>query len=126
MLQHKSILKVADNTGVKYVKCLKVLRTSLVAKGKQQIATSGHIILVSVIIKKPNIKIKKGQLFRALVVRVKGNIKRIYGNISFSDNWVVLLNKKEEPVGNRIFGIISLESLESNFVKFESIRILTV
>lgn len=122
MLGTSSILKVTDNTGVKYVKCIKVART-VSAYGKKQLASVGDILLVSIKILRPLEKIKKGQLFRGLIVRTRRPIKRSYGILKFTENSVILLNKKLEPLGNRIFGPLSRESVERNFVKFASIRI---
>ncbi len=122
MLTTKSILKVIDNSGVKYVKCIKIVRTKS-SYGKKQIGGVGDIILVSTKILRPMEKIKKGQLFKALIVRSRQKIKRSYCSIKFEENSVILLNKKFEPLGNRIFGVLSRESVERNFVKFSSIHI---
>jgi len=126
MFFHKTIVQVADNSGVKYAKCIRVLKTSLSASNKQQIAFAGNLILVSSRILKSNIKIKKGQLFKALIVRTKRPVLRLYGTLSFAKNWVILLNKRQEPQGNRIFGVILKEALDSNFVKFEAVRIYDI
>jgi len=125
MVKHKTMLFVTDNSGVRFVKCLKVVRT-VSAFGKKQIAKAGDLILVSVRITKFLEKIKKGQLFKALIVRTKRPTPRLYGSVTFNENAVILLNKKLEPVGNRIFGPISREALEQNFVKLSSIKTLDI
>jgi large subunit ribosomal protein L14 len=125
MILIKTILNVTDNSGVKYVKTIKIIRTKS-AYVKKQVGKVGDILLVSVKILKALEKIKKGQLFKALIVRTKHHINRSYGMVKFEENAVVLLNKKLEPVGNRIFGPLSREAIESNFVKFSSIRIKSV
>lgn len=121
MVKHKTMLFVTDNSGVRFVKCLKIVRTAS-AFGKKQIAKAGDLILVSVRITKFLEKIKKGQLFKALIVRTKRPTSRPYGSVTFNENAAILLNKKLEPVGNRIFGPISREALEQNFVKLSSIK----
>jgi large subunit ribosomal protein L14 len=125
MIFTKSVLNVTDNTGVKYVKTIKIIRTKS-SYGKKQIGGLGDILLVSIRILKPVEKIKKGQLFKALIVRTKRQINRIFGLVKFEENAVILLNKKLEPLGNRIFGPLSREAIESNFVKFASIRIKSI
>jgi large subunit ribosomal protein L14 len=125
MVYIKTILRVADNTGVKYVKCLRIVNSSLSTIHKQ-VGRPGDILLVSVKITKFLQKIKKGQLFKALVVRTKSPVIRNYGFLNFYENAVILLTKKMEPLGNRIFGPIAREALEQNFVKFASIRIRDV
>jgi large subunit ribosomal protein L14 len=125
MISHRSILTVTDNSGVRYVKCLKVVKT-ISAYGKKQLAGVGDVILVSVKITRPVEKIKKGHVLRGLIVRTKKNIKRIYGSLNFNENSIILLNKKNEPIGNRIFGPISKEAFEQNFVKFSTVHILDI
>jgi large subunit ribosomal protein L14 len=125
MIFTNSILSVTDNTGVKYVKTIKVIRTKS-SYGKKQIGGVGDILLVSIKILKPVEKIKKGQLFKALLVRTRRQINRKLGSLKFEENAIILLNKKLEPLGNRIFGPLSREAIESNFVKFASIRIKSI
>jgi large subunit ribosomal protein L14 len=122
MIFSKSILKVIDNTGVKYVKCIKVIQSKSIG-GKKKYGSIGDILLISVKITKPVEKIKKGEMFKAILVRLNKKIIRKYGFLRFFENSVVLVNKKMEPLGNRIFGPIGREALESNFVKFSTIRI---
>ena len=116
------MLSVTDNTGVKFVKCLRISKT-VSSSGKRQVAIVGNIILVSIKVTKFLEKIKKGQLYKALIVRTVSSAKRDYGSLRFQENSVILLNKKMEPIGNRIFGPIAREALEQNFVKFASIRV---
>lgn len=122
MIYSKTMLSVTDNTGVKFVKCLRISRT-VSSSGKRQVAIVGNIILVSIKVTKFLEKIKKGQLYKALIVRTVSSAKRDYGSLKFQENSVILLNKKMEPIGNRIFGPIAREALEQNFVKFASIRV---
>jgi large subunit ribosomal protein L14 len=120
MIRTGTELKVIDNTGVKYVKCIKVLRVKS-AGSKIDYAKVGDLILVSVKILKPLEKIKKGQKFKALVVRTCAHIKRIEGSFQFFENSVILLNKKLEPVGSKVVGPIALEVVEQKFAKLNSL-----
>ena len=117
MIQTQTILKVADNSGAKSVKCIKVL-------GKSTYASVGDCILVSVKSVRtaglrPGAKgetfstIQKGQIFKALVLRTKKNIaRRPYGHVvSFQNNNVVLLGSQGQLLGSRIFGPITRELL---------------
>jgi len=122
MITTKSVLKVTDNSGVKFVKCIKVVRTKS-SYGKKQISGVGDIILTSVKILHPKMKIKKGQLFKALIVRTKHQIKRSVLNLRFEENTVILLKKNLDLVGNRIFGPIAHEAFECNFVKFATLHL---
>jgi large subunit ribosomal protein L14 len=106
MIFPKTILKSADNSGAKYVKCLRILETKS-SKGKKKFAIVGDIILISVRICESKKKVKKGNVFKAIIVRTLRKIKREYGWLFFNDNAVVLLNKKMLPLGTRIFGPIS-------------------
>lgn len=125
MIKHRTMLFVTDNSGVRFVRCLRVVKT-VSSYGKKQIGKAGDLVLVSVRITRFLEKIKKGQLFKALIVRTKRPIVRAYGSVCFKENAVILLNKKLEPVGNRIFGPICREALERNFVKFSSIRVCDI
>lgn len=105
MIFAKTILKTADNSGAKYVKCLRILETKS-TRGKKKFAILGDIILVSVRICKSDKKVRKGNVFKAIVVRTVKSVKRESGWVFFNDNAVVLLNKKMLPLGTRIFGPI--------------------
>ena len=100
-----TILSVCDNSGVKWVQCLKVLGKRPKAFGKP-----GDIIVVSIKKVKSLSKIKKKDIYKAIIVRVKKKILREDGSsINFSKNSVVLLNVKGSPIGNRIFGPVAKE-----------------
>lgn len=117
MIQMESVLDVADNSGAKRVKCVKVLGGS-----KRKYASVGDVIVVSVKDAAPNGKVKKGQLARAVVVRTKKEIRRRDGSyIRFDNNSAVLLNKDNEPVGSRIFGPVARELRAKQFMKIVSL-----
>jgi large subunit ribosomal protein L14 len=100
-----SLLHVCDNSGVKLVKCLKVLGRKPKSCGK-----IGDIIVVNIQKIKTFSKIKKKEIYKAVIVRLKKKIKRIDGSyINFSKNSIVLLNNKGVPLGTRIFGPVSKE-----------------
>lgn len=105
MIYIGSILTVCDNSGAKKVKCIKVLRKSTRKWGRV-----GDIVIVVIKSVKFVNKIKKKDIYKAILVRNKKKILRSDGScISFSDNAVVLLNSKLTPIGSRIFGPISRE-----------------
>ncbi len=117
MIQTESVLNVADNSGAKRVKCIKVIGGS-----KRKYASVGDIIVVSVKDAAPNGKVKKGQLTRAVIVRTKKEIRRRDGSyIRFDNNSAVLLNKDNEPVGSRIFGPVARELRAKQFMKIVSL-----
>ena len=117
MIQTESVLDVADNSGAKRVKCIKVLGGS-----KRKYASVGDIIAVSVKDAAPNGKVKKGQIARAVIVRTKKEIRRRDGSyIRFDVNSAVLLTKDNEPVGTRIFGPVARELRGRNFMKIVSL-----
>lgn len=117
MIQMESVLNVADNSGAKRVKCVKVLGGS-----KRKYASVGDIVVVSVKDAAPNGKVKKGQVTRAVIVRTKKEIRRRDGSyIRFDNNSAVLLNKDNEPVGSRIFGPVARELRAKQFMKIVSL-----
>ena len=117
MIQMESVLDVADNSGAKRVKCVKVLGGS-----KRKYASVGDIVVVSVKDAAPNGKVKKGQLTRAVIVRTKKEIRRRDGSyIRFDNNSAVLLTKDNEPVGSRIFGPVARELRAKQFMKIVSL-----
>jgi large subunit ribosomal protein L14 len=117
MIQTESVLDVADNSGAKRVRCLKVLGGS-----KRKYASVGDIIVVSVKDAAPNGKVKKGQLARAVIVRTRKEIRRRDGTyIRFDNNSAVLINKENEPVGSRIFGPVARELRARRFMKIISL-----
>ncbi len=106
MIQERSILKVADNSGAKIVRCFRVL-----GGGRKRYAEIGDIIIASVQVAEPRKQIKKKDIVRALVVRQRKPIRRPDGSyVRFGDNAVVLIDKdKKEPKATRIFGPIPRE-----------------
>lgn len=100
-----TILSVCDNSGVKWAQCLKILGKRPKAFGKP-----GDIIVVSIKKVKSLSKIKRKDIYKAIIVRVKKKILREDGSsINFSKNSIVLLNAKGSPIGNRIFGPVAKE-----------------
>lgn len=117
MIQTESVLDVADNSGAKRVKCIKVLGGS-----KRKYAGVGDVVVVSIKDAAPNSKVKKGDLARAVVVRTKKEIRRKDGTyIRFDNNSAVLLNSDNEPLGTRIFGPVARELRAKKFMKIISL-----
>ena len=117
MIQMQSILDVADNTGARSVMCIKVLGGS-----KRRYAGIGDIIKVSVKSAAPRGRVKKGEVYSAVVVRTAKGIRRGDGSlIKFDGNAAVLLNNKLEPIGTRIFGPVTRELHTKKFMKIMSL-----
>ncbi|HYA12522.1 MAG TPA: 50S ribosomal protein L14 [Thermodesulfovibrionales bacterium] len=117
MVQLRSILEVADNSGAKRVQCIKVLGGS-----HKKYARLGDIIVVSVKEALPDSNIKKGVVTRAVVVRTKKEQRRLDGSyIRFDQNAAVLINTEGEPVGTRIFGPVARELRWKEFTKIISL-----
>ena len=117
MIQVESQLEVADNSGARRVQCIKVLGGS-----KRRYARVGDIITVSVKDAIPRGKVKKGEVARAVVVRTAKDIKRPDGTvIRFDKNAAVIIDKKQEPVGTRIFGPVARELRAKKFMKIVSL-----
>jgi len=117
MIQMRTILNVADNSGAKRVSCIGVLGGS-----RKRYATVGDVITVSVKEAIPNSKVKKGDVMRAVVVRTVKEVRRLDGSfLRFDDNSVVLINNQMEPVGTRIFGPVARELRAKQFMKIISL-----
>lgn len=117
MIQTESRLEVADNTGAKTVQCIKVLGGS-----KRRYASVGDVIKVSIRDAIPRSKVKKGEVYNAVVVRTAKGVRRPDGSlIRFDDNAAVLLNNKLEPIGTRIFGPVTRELRSERFMKIVSL-----
>jgi len=117
MIQMQTILEVADNSGAKEVKCIKVLGGS-----KRVSAGIGDIIVVAVQQVIASSKIKKGEVKKAVIVRTAKELRREDGSyIKFDNNSVVILNNNNEPVGTRIFGPVARELRTRNFGKICSL-----
>ncbi|MBT3983503.1 MAG: 50S ribosomal protein L14 [Bacteriovoracaceae bacterium] len=117
MIQMQTKLEVADNSGAKVVKCIKVLGGS-----KRMTARLGDIIVCAVQEALPGGKMKKGDVKKAVIVRTSYPIRREDGSyIQFDKNSVVLLGTAQEPVGTRIFGPVARELRNKNFTKICSL-----
>ena len=116
MIQMQSVLDVADNTGARAVMCIKVLGGS-----KRRYASIGDVIKVSIKDAAPRGRVKKGEVYDAVVVRTRFPIRRNDGSaIRFDTNAAVLLTAKQEPIGTRIFGPVTRE-LRDRFMKIVSL-----
>lgn len=117
MIQMKSVLDVADNSGAKKVICVKVLGGS-----RRRYASVGDVITVAVREAIPNSKIKKGSIQKAVIVRTAKEVRRSDGSyIKFDDNSAVLINAAKEPIGTRIFGPVARELRAKQFMKIVSL-----
>jgi large subunit ribosomal protein L14 len=117
MISVHTRLQVADNSGAREVMCIKVLGGS-----KRRNAAVGDIIVVSIKDAIPRGKVKKGDVYRAVVVRTRKETYRPDGSaIRFDTNAAVLLNKQNEPIGTRIFGPVTRELRNKQFMKIISL-----
>ena len=117
MIQLRSILNVADNSGARKVQCFKVR-----GGHHRDFATLGDIVMCSVRDAIPTGNVKKGEVVRAVVVRVSKEKRRKDGSyIRFDDNAVCLINENGEPKGTRVFGPVARELRERNFLKIVSL-----
>lgn len=117
MIQTESRLKVADNTGAREVLCIKVLGGS-----KRRYAAIGDVIKVAVKQAAPRGRVKKGEIYNAVVVRTAKGVRRPDGSlVKFDGNAAVLLNNKLEPIGTRIFGPVTRELRTERFMKIVSL-----
>lgn len=111
MIQERAMLKVADNSGAKIVRCFRVLGGS-----RKRYARIGDIIIASVQSAEPRKPVKKKDIVRALVVRTRNSLRRPDGScVRFDDNAVVLIDEKREPRSTRIFGPLPRELKEKKF-----------
>ena len=117
MIQMQTKLAAADNSGARELMCIKVLGGS-----KRRYASVGDVIKVSIRDAIPRSKVKKGEVYNAVVVRTAKGIRRPDGSsIRFDDNAAVLLNAKLEPIGTRIFGPVTRELRSERFMKIVSL-----
>ena len=117
MIQMRTILDVADNSGARRVQCIKVIGGS-----RKRYAGLGDVIVVSVKEALPNMKVKKGQTARAVVVRTTREYLRPDGSyVKFDANSAVLIDKENAPIGTRIFGPVARELRGKNFMKIISL-----
>lgn len=111
MIQERSILKVADNSGAKTVRCFRVLGGS-----RKRYAQIGETIIASVQVSEPRKAVKKKDVVKCIVVRQRNPIRRKDGSyVRFDDNAVVLIDDKKQPKGTRVFGPIPREIKEKGF-----------
>jgi large subunit ribosomal protein L14 len=118
MIQHRTILKSADNSGAKRLQCIRVL-----GGYKKRYAHLGDLIVVSIKEAKPHCTVKKGEVHQAVVVRVRKETRRSDGSyVRFDDNAVVIVDKKDkEPKGTRIFGPVAREIRKRGYAKIISL-----
>lgn len=117
MIQMQTRLEVADNSGARKVACIKVLGGS-----KRRYASLGDVIVVSVKESIPDAKAKKGDVYRAVVVRTRKNVPRPDGSyVRFDENAAVLLSPQGDPIGTRIFGPVARELRMKKFMKIISL-----
>ena len=117
MIQMQTVLDAADNSGAKRVQCIKVLGGS-----KRRYAAIGDVIKVSVKDAIPRGKVKKGEIYNAVVVRTAKGVRRNDGSlIRFDGNAAVLLDNKKEPIGTRVFGPVTRELRARNYLKIISL-----
>ncbi len=117
MIQLRTVLEVADNSGAKKVQCIKVLGGT-----GRRYASVGDIIVVAVKESEPNSNVKKGEVKKAVVVRTRKEMRRPEGSyIKFDSNAAVLVNESKEPLGTRIFGPVARELRAKRFLKILSL-----
>ncbi|MBU1190669.1 MAG: 50S ribosomal protein L14 [Gammaproteobacteria bacterium] len=117
MIQMQTMLFAADNSGARQVQCIKVLGGS-----HRRYAGIGDVIKVSVKEAIPRGKVKKGEVYNAVVVRTRKGVRRPDGSlVRFDTNAAVLLNNKLEPIGTRIFGPVTRELRSERFMKIVSL-----
>ena len=117
MIQTETVLNIADNSGARKVLCIKVLGGS-----RKRYARIGDIIKVTIKDAIPRGKVKKGDVYDALVVRTKHGVRRADGSlIRFDGNADVLLDNKREPIGTRVFGPVKRELRAKKYIKITSL-----
>jgi len=113
MIQERSILKVADNSGAKLIRCFRVLGGT-----RRHYARIGDIIVASVQTAEPRKAVKKKEIVKAVIARQRQSLRRSDGSyIRFDENAAILIDNKKEPRGTRIFGPIPQELKEKGFEK---------
>lgn len=117
MIQSETMLNAADNSGARVLMCIKVLGGS-----KRRYAHVGDIIKVSVKSAAPRSRVKKGEVYTAVVVRTVHGVRRADGSkLKFDANAAVLLNNRNEPLATRVFGPVTRELRSDNFMKIVSL-----
>ena len=122
MLQQESYLKVADNTGAKEIKCIRVLGGS-----RRTYGNIGDVIVASVRKAAPNGTVKKGEVVKAVIVRTKKGVRRNDGTyVRFDENAAVLIKEDKNPRGTRIFGPVARELRDKEYMKILSLAPETI
>ena len=117
MIQQESFLKVADNTGAKEIKCIRVL-----GGAKRKLGNIGDVVVASVRKAAPNGTVKKGEVVKAVIVRSAKGVRREDGTyVRFDENAAVLIKDDKNPSGTRIFGPVARELREKDFLKILSL-----
>ena len=117
MIQQESYLKVADNTGAKEIKCIRVLGGS-----KRKFGNIGDVIIASVRKAQPGGTVKKGEVVKAVIVRSKKGVRRPDGSyVRFDENAAVLIKDDKNPKGTRIFGPVARELRDKDYMKILSL-----
>lgn len=117
MIQQETRLNCADNTGARELLCIRVL-----GGGNRRYASVGDVIVATVKDALPNMPVKKSEVVRAVVVRVRNHVRRPDGStIRFDDNAAVIIQKDNNPKGTRVFGPIARELRDKNFTKIISL-----
>ena len=117
MIQQESYLKVADNTGAKEIKCIRVLGGS-----KRKYGNIGDVIVASVCKSAPGGQVKKGEVVKAVIVRSAKGVRRADGTyVRFDDNAAVLIKDDKNPRGTRIFGPVARELRDKDYMKILSL-----
>ncbi len=117
MIQQESYLKVADNTGAKEIKCIRVLGGS-----KRKYGNIGDVIVASVRKSTPGGQVKKGEVVKAVIVRSAKGVRRADGTyVRFDDNAAVLIKEDKNPRGTRIFGPVARELRDKDYMKILSL-----
>jgi len=117
MIQMQSMLKVADNSGAKMVRCINVLGPS-----NRRVGEIGDIVVGSVRKRLPTSDIDKGQLVRGVIVRTRSSYRRKDGTwVRFDDNAIVLIDEQGEPVGTRVFGPVARELRDKRMMRIISL-----
>ena len=117
MIQQETFLKVADNTGAKEIKCIRVLGGS-----KRKYGNIGDVIVASVRKSTPGGQVKKGEVVRAVIVRSAKGVRRADGTyVRFDENAAVLIKEDKNPRGTRIFGPVARELRDKDYMKILSL-----
>ena len=117
MIQQESYLKVADNTGAKEIKCIRVLGGST-----RKFGNIGDVIVASVRKSTPGGTVKKGEVVKAVIVRTKRGVRREDGTyVRFDENAAVIIKEDKNPKGTRIFGPVARELRDKDFMKILSL-----